>query len=143
MSVAGTRKSGARSRAAGREGGTAMATTAGAWCASASRVCPTGKSSSAVRAGYPSRLSWAQCQDFLRRSADQLVDHHDLKYWQFFINNTIIERRAVPQLPPPPGALLQLEQTRTRRNSTTSRVVWKTLMRGRRASLMRSNRILR
>jgi hypothetical protein len=63
----------------------------------------------AARAYYPPRLSWIQCQDFLRRFADQFIDRYDL-HWRFFIDNTAIERRSVPQLPPPPAALVQQAQ---------------------------------
>jgi hypothetical protein len=67
-----------------------------------------------VRAPYPPRLSWAQCQDFLRRFAHQLVDSRDPEYWPFFITSTAIERRTVALLPPPPMALVRLEQARER-----------------------------
>lgn len=60
----------------------------------------------AIYAQYPPRLSWTQSQDFLRRFAEQLVStqsHH----WRFLIDNTEIERQSVPQLPPPPAAVLE------------------------------------
>ncbi|MCJ1359062.1 MAG: hypothetical protein MMC33_009062 [Icmadophila ericetorum] len=63
----------------------------------------------AARAYYPPRLSWTQCQDFLRRFADQLVDRYDL-HWRFFVDNTAIERWSVPQLTPPPAVAVQQVQ---------------------------------
>ncbi|KAH8907596.1 hypothetical protein BR93DRAFT_967487 [Coniochaeta sp. PMI_546] len=55
---------------------------------------------------YPPRLSWTQCQEFLRRFAEQLVGRQSL-HWRFLIDNTARECQSVPQLPPPPAALLQ------------------------------------
>ncbi len=58
----------------------------------------------AVRAYYPPRLSWTQCQDFLRRFADQFIDRYHI-HWRFFVDNTAVECRCVPQLPPIPAAI--------------------------------------
>ncbi|OIW30551.1 hypothetical protein CONLIGDRAFT_283621 [Coniochaeta ligniaria NRRL 30616] len=55
---------------------------------------------------FPPRLSWTQCQDFLRRFVVQLVGSQSL-HWRFFLDNTALERLTVLQLPPPPAVLLQ------------------------------------
>lgn len=66
-----------------------------------------------ARAYYPPRLSWTQCQDFLRRFGDGFIGRHDYHY-QFFFDSTAIERQSVPQLPPPPAAVVQESQARAR-----------------------------
>src|SRR3569833_523268 len=59
-----------------------------------------------ARAHYPPRLSWSQCQDFLRRFTYQFVDRYDI-HWRFLMDNTGPEQWSVAQLPPPPAALFQ------------------------------------
>lgn len=68
----------------------------------------------ATRAPYPPRLSWAQCQDFLRRFANQLVHTRDPEYWPFLVNCTAIERRTVALQPPLPRAAVLRQQALAR-----------------------------
>lgn len=62
-----------------------------------------------ARAHYPPRLSWSQCQDFLRRFTYQFVDRYDI-HWRFLMDNTGFEQWSVAQLPPPPTVLLEQAQ---------------------------------
>jgi hypothetical protein len=60
----------------------------------------------AVGAHYPPGMSWTQCQEFLRRFADQLVANRSF-HWQFLLDNTDTNRQTLLQLPPPPAALVE------------------------------------
>lgn len=67
-----------------------------------------------TRAPYPARLSWAQCQDFLRRFATLMVETQDPEYWQFLIDCTNVQRRTVALMPPVPRAAVLRQQALAR-----------------------------
>ena len=60
----------------------------------------------AIRAQYRTRLSWTQCQEFLRRFVTGIVDRPG-ECWQYFSDTTDTSRQSAQQLLPPPFHIRQ------------------------------------